>query len=71
MAQTSFPTKPPLRTLSEKKKYTRGYITWHKLQEELKENGERKELVINKDRQINIKKINPLASEIKIKRKII
>jgi len=35
----------------------------------LAENGERKELVINKDRQIKIKKINPLASEMKIKRK--
>ena len=61
--------KPPL--LSEKtneKKYTRGYITWHKWQEELKENGERKELVI-KDGQINKTKINPLASEMEIKRK--
>jgi hypothetical protein len=32
---------------SNEKKYTKGYITWHKWQEELKENGKREELVLN------------------------
>ena len=46
------------------KKFPKGYITWHKWQEELKENGKREELVLNNKKVIQ-RKIVPLASEIK------
>ena len=46
------------------KKFTKEYITWHKWQQELKENGKREELVLNNKKVIQ-SKIVPLASEIK------
>ena len=46
------------------KKFPKEYITWHKWQQELKENGKREELVLNNKKVIQ-SKIVPLASEIK------
>ena len=59
------PSKPNEKTNKTIKKFTKGYITWHKWQEELKENRKKKELVLNNKKEVVLREIVPLASEIK------
>ena len=66
--QLSVKPKAPQLSVKPKapKKFPKGYITWHKWQEELKENGKREELlVLNNNKKVIQRKIVPLASEIK------
>jgi hypothetical protein len=58
------PSKPNGKTNKKIKKFPKGYITWHEWQEESKENGKREELVLD-NKKVILKKIVPLASEIK------
>jgi hypothetical protein len=64
------PPNPNEKTNKKNKKFTKGYITWNKWQEELKENGKRKEFVLDNKKEVVLREIDPLASEIKeIKRR--